>query len=584
VRSRRRLLAVIGIAAAVTLAGCASIPSETLPQKANLEGGDVTAPAVAPPVRNAQPLTIVRGFVSNSGDPTDQHAAARVYLAAAAQNTWDRGTTPATVSVIDGTFNTTGPYYDYTDQHAATVVLQTRLVGTVGKDGAFAPASASQASDYEVTLHLHTDAAGQWRILDPPDTLLMVRSDFAHYYRPVDVYFFDQTWNVLVPDQRYVVADPPSGVVPRIVQLLLDGPSASLKGAVQDAIPDGASLKTNVGQEADGEITINLQSLQDQPSNTKQLMIAQIVKSLENYGSSVAVESEAQQLVPGHTSWTSNDLPGYGVYIGPKAIGMVVSHGRVLNLTDGTAIKGPAGDGTYNVVTAAESADGTELATVTADPTGGEVLRIGPINGAEVAVRGLTASQFSRPSWTPSDSAGDPSRTLWTVADGTVLRVTTTPENSWVASPVDVSALAQYGQITDLRLSRDGVRVAVVAGGNLLVGAVVVDQDAASIKQVTLIQPLLTTVTKVDWRQQDQLVIATDQPGAPVQVVSVDGLNLDPYTSANLSSAVTDVAASAGAQVLAVDGAGLWASPGINEAWQPPQHPQPAGAIPFYPG
>ena len=579
---RRGLALAIGLAAALTVAGCASIPGETMPQKANLEGGGVTAAAVAPPVRNASPLTIVRGFVNSSGDPTEAHAAARVYLAAAAQKTWNRGAAASTVDIIDSTFNTAGPFN--MDANSATVVLQTHLEGTVGADGAFQPADLNQASDYEITIHLHTETGGQWRIMDPPQALLMARSDFDHYYRPVDVYFFDQTWDVLVPDLRYVVADPASGVVPRIVQLLLDGPSPSLKDAVQDAIPVGAGLKTNVDEEENGQITINLMSMQDQPTNTRQLMIAQFVRSLENYGSSIAVESEAQPLVPSHLSWRQTDLPTYGVYIGPKATGMVVANGRVLNLNDSTAIKGPAGDGSYNVVTAAESADGTELATVTADPAGGQELRIGGINQAETTVRGLTANQFTRPSWTPSDSSGDPSRALWTVADGTVLRVSSTPQNSWVASPVDASALVPYGQITDLRLSRDGVRVAVVAGGNLLVGAVVVDQGAVSIKQVRLIQPLLNSVTKVDWLNQDQVVVATTQPGAPVQTLTVDGLTVDPYTSANLSSTVTNVAASDGPPVLAVDAAGMWESPGISEAWQPPQHPQPANAVPFYPG
>ncbi|HEX4724443.1 MAG TPA: LpqB family beta-propeller domain-containing protein [Pseudonocardiaceae bacterium] len=575
-------LAVSLAAAALVVAGCASIPGETIPQKANLEGGAATAAAVAQPARNAGPLTIVRGFVNSSGDPTDGHAAARVYLAAATQKTWDRGTTPSTVDVIDSTFSTNGPFD--MDNNSATVILEAHLEGTVGSNGAFQPANLGQASDYEITIHLHTETGGQWRILDPPQALLMARSDFDHYYRPVDVYFFDQTWDVLVPDLRYVIADPANGVVPRIVQLLLDGPSASLKDAVQDAIPQDTNLKTNVDEEESGQITINLMNMQDQPSNTRQLMIAQFLRSLENYGSSIAVESEGQPLVPNHLSWRQTDLPNYGVYIGLKATGMVVANGRVLNLADGVPIKGPAGEGTYNVVSAAESADGTELATVTTDPAGGEIVRIGGIDQAETTVRDLNASQFTRPSWTPSDANGDPSHALWTVADNTVLRVASTPQNSWVASPVETSALAPYGQITDLRLSRDGVRVAVVAGGNLLIGAVVVDQGAVSIKQVRLIQPLLNTVTKVDWLNQDQLVIATTQPGAPVQTLTVDGLTVDPYTSANLSSAVTDIAASDGPPVLAVDAAGMWESPGISEAWQPPQHPQPANAVPFYPG
>lgn len=581
---RRRITAALAVAATLILAGCASIPGETVPQKADLEGSGVTQAAVAQPVHNAGPLSIVRGFVNNNGDPTDAHANARVYLANGAQNTWIRGTVSATVDIIDGTFNTAGPYY--TDDNSATVVLQTHLLGTIGTDGAFQPADAAHMTDDEFTLHLHTQAGGQWRIVDPPPQLLMVKADFDRYYRAVDVYFFDQAWDVLVPDQRYVVSDPPSGVVPRIVQLLLGGPSAALKNAVQDAIPGDAMLKTNVTEQPNGEITINLNSMQDQASNTRQLMIAQIVRSLENYGSSVVVETEAQPLVPGHPGgWRQNDLPNYQVYIGPKAIPMVVSHGRVYNMNDGTAIKGQAGDGSENVSTAAESADGTELATVVPAPNQqGYVLKIGAIDQPTSEVKGLTAAQFTRPSWTPSDSAGDPSRALWTVADGTVLRVVESPQNTWLASPVDASALAQYGTITDLRLSRDGVRVAVVAGGNLLVGAVVVDQGAVSIQQVRLLQPLLTTVTRADWIRQDQLVIATTAPGTPVQSISVDGLNLNAYTSANLSSTVTDVAAADGPPIVAVDGAGLWESPGISEAWQQPQHLQPAGAIPFYPG
>jgi Lipoprotein LpqB beta-propeller domain/Sporulation and spore germination len=577
-----RRLAVVWVAAALTLAGCASIPGETLPQHANLAGGATAPAAVAQPARNATPLDIVRGFVNANGDPSGQHAAARVYLAPTAQNTWNKGAAPAVVDIVDGTFSTEGP--DFAGQDDATVVLDTHLVGTVGPDGAYQAATVDQSSDFKLTLHLHGQSAGQWRIVDPPAALVVTRSDFQRYYSLASVYFFDQTWDVLVPDLRYVVADPASGVVAQIVALLLDGPSASLTGAVQNAIPGGATLKTNVVVSEDGLITVNLSTLQDQPSTAKQLMVAQIVRSLQGYGSSVAVESEGQPLVPGHLTWRSSDLPNYQIYINPKATGLVVAHGKVLNLTDGNPIRGPAGDGTYNVVTAAESADGTQLATVTAEPDGGHVLRIGGLNAAEAQVKGITANLFTRPSWSPSDSAGDPSRSLWTVADGTVLRVVTTPQNSWAATPVDASALVPYGTITDLRLSRDGVHVAVVAGGNLLVGAVAMDQNAVSIRQVRVLQPSLTAVTRVDWLNQGQLVVATGQSGAPVQTVSVDGMTLDSYTSANLYTAVTDVAALDGQPVLAVTSAGLWQSTDLHLAWQPVTHAQPAAAIPFYPG
>jgi len=574
---------VLGVAAAVTLAGCASIPGETLPQHANLAGGATTPAAVAQPARNATPLDIVRGFVSANGDPSGQHAAARVYLAPAVQNTWNEGTAPATVDIIDGTFSTEGPFT--IDNDNVMVVLRAHLLGTIGPDGAYQAPTVGQAADFELQLHLRGKAGAQWRIVDPPAALLVTNADFRLYYSAVSVYFFDQSWDVLVPDPRWVLADPASGVVARIVQLLLDGPSASLKNAVQDAIPGEAGLKTNVVLTENGVITVNLNSMQDQQSNRKQLMVAQIVRSLQGYGSSVAVESEGQPLVPGHLNWRSNDLPTYETYINPKATGLVVAHGKVLNLTDGTAIKGPAGDGTYNVITAAESADGTQLATVTAEPGGGHALRIGGLNGSEAQVIGITAGTFTRPSWTPSDSAGDPPRSLWTVADGTVLRVVNTAQNTWIATQVDASALASYRTITDLRLSRDGVRVAIVAGGSLLVGAVVADPGGgASIRQVRLLQPSLTSVTRVDWLNQSELVVATIESGAPVQTVSVDGRTLDPFTSANLYSAVTDVAALDNQPVLAVNASGLWQSTDLHQPWQPVLHAQPSVAIPFYPG
>ncbi len=423
----------------------------------------------------------------------------------------------------------------------------------------------------------------QWRIVNPPDSLIITQSNFAKYYRPVSVYFFSQGWNVLVPDQRYAVSDPLIGLPGRIVQLLLDGPSDALKGAVLSAIPANATLKTNVTELASGQINVNLSALPDQQSSTKQLIVAQIVRSLQDYGSSVAVESEGVALVPGHLSWGQGDLPSYTPYVGPSATSLVVAHNRIYDMNTGQPIQGPAGSGEYDVVTAAESMDGQELATVTRTSGGAEELRIGGMKDSEETVKDLTATAFTRPTWEPSDAADDPSRGVWTVADGVVVRVTSTAQGSWAASPVDSSAVEPYGAISDLRLSRDGARVAIVAGGHLLVGAVVQNQGSMAIRQVQQVQPGLAGVTKVDWLRQDQLVVATSQ----VLSVSVDGMKVDPYSSANLTTTVTALAASQTGPVLAVDSAGIWSSTDINEVWSPVPHLQsvpPENAIPFYPG
>lgn len=572
---------LVGLCAAVGLlvAGCATIPAETVPQRADLQNGNVSG-AVAQPPRNDDPLDIVRDFVSNNGDPTNLHATARAYLAKSAQSQW-LGPTPPSAVIVDDIFSTTFGDRD-SGANERDVILVTTQLGILNPDGSFQPAGQAQVGGYQLSLQVKKNADGQWRILNPPNGLVITQSDFDRFYRPVSVYFFDPGGDVLVPDQRYAVTDP-IGQPGRVLQLLLDGPSDALKNSVLDAIPSAATLKTNVTEQPDGEIFVNFNALPNLPSNTKQLMVAQIVRSLQNFGSSVAIESEGVPLVPGHATWRLSDLPSYAPHVGPSATPLVVAHNRIFNLTTGAPITGPAGNGDYTVVTAAQSMDGQELATVTRRTDGTNELRIGPFKTFDQPVKDLRGRSFTRPTWEPSDAAGDPSRALWTVVNGVVERVVSTP-NSWVASPVDASELTQYGHITDLRLSMDGVRVAVAAGGHLLVGSVVDDQGSVSIKQVQALQPSLGGVIRVDWLRQDQLVVITNGSGPSVQSVSVDGEKRDVYSQANITSTVTAVAASQSGPVLVADNGGVLSSTDTNDVWTPVPHVQPGGAIPFYPG
>ncbi len=576
---RSRVVLVLSVASALLIAGCASIPGSTLPQHADLQNGNVS-PSIAQPPNDADPLSIVRDFIDNSGDPTDVHEAARGYLAQNAQTTWNTGSKPLSLLIISDSFST-----NYGDEATVSadlddVDVNTTLVGTLNPDGSFTPPSLGDATAYSVSLQVHKQSDGQWRILDPPAQLMITAADFTRFYRQVSVDFFNQGWSALVPDLRYVVGD--SVTLPgRIVQLLMGGPSQALQGAVLDAIPAGAMLKTNVTVQSNNQVYINLGGVQDLPNNTKQLMIAQIVGSLQAYGSSVEVESEGVPLVPGHQSWRAADLPSYVPYVGPNAAGMVVSRGRIYNLSNGQPIGGPSGDGDYDVVTAAQSPDGQELATVTKIDSSTNELRIGGLKGPESVVKNLPGTTITRPTWEPSDAGGDPSRALWTVADGNVVRVVSTAQGTWAASPVDATELQKYGPITDLRLSSDGTRVAVVAGGHLLIGSVVTDPWA--VRQVRLV-PSLTGVTKVDWLRQDQMVVATNEQAAPVQRVSADGEAIDQYSPANLTSTVTALAASPSGPVTVTDSAGMWTITELSGYWSPPPHNQPAGAIPFYPG
>lgn len=578
---RSRVVLALCAGAALLVGGCASIPGSTLPQHADLQNGNVS-PSIAQPPANADPLSIVRDFIDNNGDPTNVHAAARGYLAKSAQATWNTGSKPSSVLIINDSFST-----NYGDEATVSadlddVDVNTTLVGTLNPDGSFTPPTIGDATAYGYSMQVHKQSDGQWRILNPKSQLMMTQTDFERFYRQVPVYFFDQGWNALVPDLRYVVGDSVS-LPGRIVQLLLGGPSQPLRDAVLDAIPAGATLKTNVTVSSTNEVYLNLAGLQTLPNNTRQLMIAQFVASLQTYGSSVTVDVEGVALVPGHSTWRAADLPAYLPYVGPNATGMVVSKGRIYNLSNGQPIPGVTGDGAYDVVTAAQSPDGQELAAVTKVDSSTDELRVGALKTVESTVKNLTGKTFTRPTWEPSDASGDPSRALWTVVDGAVERVVSNSKDGWATSPVDANELQQYGPITDLRLSSDGARVVVAAGGHLLIGSVVMNQGAAAIKQVRLM-PSLTGVTKVDWLDQDQVVATTNQAGAPVQRVSADGEEIDPYSPANLTSAITALAASQSGPVLVTDSAGMWSITEPTGYWFPPTHNQSAGAIPFYPG
>ncbi|GDY31290.1 LpqB family beta-propeller domain-containing protein [Gandjariella thermophila] len=581
VRILRAALAVL--CAALPAIGCAAIPEYSPPQA--VKGADESrrASPVAEPERDADPLTLVRNFILASSSPDGDHAAARLYLTKQAQDQWN---TKASPSVIADSFDTLySPSVTPSGSASrTTVVLRATKVGRLGPDSAFTPEVGTE----EVPMQVERQPDGQWRISEPPDGVRVTLSGFTENYHQARLYFFDPDRQVLVPDPRYVVAQPPSGMPARVMDLLLAGPSQALGGAVRSAIPPTVSTRTNPVETPDGALEVNLDQLGDQTVQNKRLIVAQIVRSLQGVTNSrVRIESGGMPLFPDHPDWLPGDIPSYDAQTMPGADlqGLVVAGGRVRSLKDGSPVPGPAGSGEYQVVSGAQSADGSELAVVVRRPAGGMALRVGRYGETPREVD-LPASQLTRPTWAPGGSTTDASNELWTVADGNVVRVVKTAEGVWVPQAVNAAELTQLGPITDLRLSRDGVRVAAVAGGRLVVSSVVRNQDSS----VTLQAPRalqwgsLAGVVDVDWQSQDSLVVATSSPTTPVARLPVDGLQVDRYSSANLTAPVTAVAAAPGRPVMVVDASGAWTANDIGEVWRSMPINFGAGSLPFYPG
>jgi hypothetical protein len=182
---------------------------------------------------------------------------------------------------------------------------------------------------------------------------------------------------------------------------------------------------------------------------------------------------------------------------------------------------------------------------------------------------------FTSPSW---DTSGE----LWTV------QLTPVPQVLVIrpAAPVvrvPASGLAGLA-IRELRVSRDGTRVAVVArsgrGTELLIGRVATTSDGAlRLEAFRAPDPTLTDVAHVTWADANTvLVLGRSAGGARIPwLVDIDGANPGPLTTSGLTS-YDAVAGAPGQAVLAESGGEIYQA--AHGLWTPVGH----GHEPAYPG
>jgi hypothetical protein len=570
----------------LTLTGCAAIPDSTPPEAVRAAVDFHKSAQAPPPQKGIDPLTLVRKFVENSADPWDSYAAAKVYLAPGARGQWN---TSGAVTIIDDTFSTV--YSTSEDAgggaNVHTVVLGGIRVGRLSADQSFAP----ETGDFQFSIRVERQPDGEWRIASLPDGAVVSRTHFGEIYRSVRIYYLDRQRDVLVPDVRYIVTQPAKGIPDRVIQLLLAQPSEQLRGAVRSAIDRAATTQTNVAENPDGGYVVDLVKIGDQSAQNRRLVAAQVLYSLQSVTTSVVrLLADGVPLIPGHAEWRPSDASTLYVETDtiPKdnLLGLVVVDKRIRSLADGNTIPGPAGSGEYKVDKAAQSNDGSWLAVVNRTQSGSsEELRVGQFGKPMIAVP-LSALDMTRPTW----RSGTNNTELWTVLDRYSITRAVSNGDTWTTHAVDVNGLRKTdGAITDLRLSRDGSRAAMVVGGALWVGAVVAQQDSVSITspRKLLATTLGNSVVSVDWKGADTIVVATSSKQTPVVQVGVDGWDWTPYSSSNLSVPLTAVTAAPSKKVVVADARGVQMTPDASEVWQPWPNGLPSmsgTAVPFYPG
>ncbi|WIX82059.1 LpqB family beta-propeller domain-containing protein [Amycolatopsis carbonis] len=582
---KRVLLALAGV---LLLAGCANVPLESQPLVVSVDSTPPVANDAPEPEDGLDALTIVRDFVRANGDPRSNNAAARAYLDDQQRSAWKPS---RAITIIDNTFSTVydtpSPSPSTTtppDPNVSNVGLRGYTLGTLSADSAFIPGSGPA----ELTIQVRKQANGQWRISSAPPTLLVTDDDFEANYNRVAVSFYSPDSGAFVPDLRYVPAKPQSGLPGRVMDLILQGPSAGLAGAVQNLLGDQVTLDTNVKNADDGSLLVQLSGLTGASPETRTLIAAQIMLSMQAVTSSrVRLLADGQPLVRGHEYWRSSDVPSYSAASSPSAdlLGLMTVDGRIRSLGDGAPVAGPAGNGAYAVVSAAQSIDGKRLAVV--ERSGDRVqLRVGDL-GRDLPLVDLSGGSLSRPTWRPAPSEAGPSGEVWTVVDHSIVaRMVLDPTGHWLRQSVNANDLLALGtDIGALRLSRDGARVAAIVNGQLVVAAVVRNGDTVTLREPRVLQPgELSDVVDLDWGSTaDTLVVVTSSSSQPVQRVSVDGRRMDAFNGSNLTAPVTAVTAAPNRPIVVADPGGLWNATELGEVWRPQAHTM-LNATPFYPG
>ena len=567
-------LVLLLVLAVLVTAGCASVPASS-PVQVLRRVGEGDAPVLPPgPVDGSNALDLVRGFVYASGSSPDRHGAARRFLAPEAAG-WDDG---VGVTVLDERFDTVYPTAVDPSGDTRTVRIRGTSLGRVTPGGWFEPAPAPVQLDVGVVRR-----EGQWRIASLPAGVVVRLSDFRANYRTVKTWFVDPVRRVAVPDLRYLPGSPAGAQAARAMELLFAGPSTAVRDAATSVLRPGAALRSNVAPSPEGALIVDLTGVGDLDEAGRRLLAAQVVLSLAEVSvGRVRLLVDGAPLLADRPDLTRDDV---GALAGdpPSATvpALVVYGGRVHQLTGGqpdVALPGPVGDGELAVRSAAASPDGRRVAVVTADGPRQRLQLTGP--DAAVTPVGPEGATLTRPSWAPG---GDE---VWTVPEGgPVTRVLLDGRGAPRVTRVDATELTAFGPVRDLRLSRDGLRIAAVVRGGLYVGAVARSPEGVAIRDVRRLRSAdLGEVVAVDWRAAETLVVVGTGADGPVSQLSVDGLTFDQLPGSNLTPPVRAVAAAPNRPVLVTDQSGVWSfSGGELESWRQVVGGAPDG-VPVYPG
>ncbi len=548
-----RLTALLGCSV-IVLAGCGSMPvtGDVKAVDASQPGDSQVQVYAVEPREGAAPSEIVDGFLESMTSDDPGFRTTRKYLSRAAAKTWQpsEGTT-----VLAQAPNRSGPLlHDEERRDSETsYTLTGEKVAAVDAQSSYQPLAPT---DYSQILHLVreevADGKTEWRIDIVPDGLVLGQSDFKRLYRSVNKYYFATGRTdgrpALVADPVYVRTgtDPLTrmSTATQTVRTLLEGPTNWLRPVVDSRFPTGTALRKGVVALAPDDQNVLKVPLNDKADKAGRaacrMMAAQVLFTLRDLTSARVEQVELE----GGKGWlcaldadeaakfsadSGSDGPDSQYFIDAK--GMVQ---KIPGATGGNgtpeAVHGPLGTGAAAMGAVGVARDEQRAAAVSAD---GQHLYVASlVASGELAPPAVTsagkkaADRLSSPSW---DGRGD----LWVAdRDKARPRLLRLAEGEGEPQEVRVPGL-DGGRIEELRLSADGVRIALLVTEDghttLKIGRVerrgTDEAPEISVEDLRQAAPQLTDVSAISWSGRSRLVVVGKEAGGIQQVryVQADG-------------------------------------------------------------
>lgn len=558
----RLVTAVVAVAGLVAVAGCANLPDSSQPQALGTINQEPTAEGPPPPMHGRDPDLLLRDFLQAAADPTDGHLAARQYMTPAASTQWNDEESHVIVERAD-------TLRESRSENQATYVLRARKVGELAKDGSYHVADGIIEHKIEMTR-----VDGEWRIDELPDGVIMEYTAFTHSYRRHALYFVTADGRHVAPDLRWVSVRP-DDLTRRLIDMLIAGPQSDIAPVVRNYLSPPAAVRGTITK-ANGDpvgvgvglggVRIDFSGIDKLPPRDRELFATQVVLTL----SGADVLGPYILLADGRPlderfaegGWSVTDLGPVADSVRPETqVGLhALRDGTLVEIEpDGGPRPAPGYFGTVqNLQSVGLSPDGKRVAAV-ADagrepPEPQRTLMMGSYGGDAFPVE--EGGTITRPSWTADGSAA------WAVVDGDrVIRAVTNRETGTVLPQgVDTTELFAgtsgtpvQAPITELRISRNGVRAALIADGNVYIALVVVRPDGtyALISPRRIAIELPTAATALDWYSDGTIIIASSGTVDPVRAVKIDGSGMSSLGGRNLTPPVRQVTASAERQYVA---------------------------------